>query len=69
VKHTVNIKRYVKVYNISAAMSQMLQMTQGQGPMVQGQIGQIAQKGQMSQGQMIPGQGQPQTYKTACSQN
>jgi hypothetical protein len=23
----------------------------------------------MSQGQMIPGQGQPQTYKTACSQN
>jgi hypothetical protein len=57
----------------TAAMSQMPQMSQGQGPMVQGQIGPIAQghgqMGQMSQGQMIPGQGQPQTYTTASSQN
>jgi hypothetical protein len=44
-------------------------MTQGQGPMVKDQNVLIAQMGQMSQGQMIPGQGQPQTYTTASSQN
>jgi hypothetical protein len=44
-------------------MLSYVELTRGQGPMVQGQIGLIAQMGQMSEGQMIPGQGQSQTQQ------